>query len=137
MLGRTGLPVPPEHRQDVEQTLLQAIADASNHITTGFIGNKYAWSALTAIGRVDPSGYAATLAFESFLASLAAACWQPQHVSRLSVDFLVAFGCELTPRLDVNHRIRSTELAAADKAKLRAPPFAAFADQAALAAFQS
>ena len=94
-------------------------------------------SCVTVIGSTDPSAYAATLAFESFLAKLAARCWQPQHIGKLSVDFLVAFGCELTPRLDVNHRIRSTELTAADKAKLRAPPFSGFVDQTALAAFQS
>ena len=53
MLGRPGLPVPAEHRHDVEQTLLRQIAEADNHITTGFIGNKYAWPALSAMGRAD------------------------------------------------------------------------------------
>jgi threonine synthase len=33
--------IPVEHRQDVAQTLLRAIADANDHIITGFIGNKY------------------------------------------------------------------------------------------------
>jgi hypothetical protein len=53
MLGRNGAPVPEEHRSDVEQTLLREIKAADNHITTGFMGNKYAWPALTDIGRAE------------------------------------------------------------------------------------
>lgn len=45
-------PIPEEHRADVEQTLLNKLAEADNHITTGFIGNKYAWPALSAMGQV-------------------------------------------------------------------------------------
>ena len=45
--------IPAEHREDVEQTLLQKIAEAGGHINTGFIGNKYAWPALSAMGRVE------------------------------------------------------------------------------------
>ena len=47
--GESG-PIPAEHRSDVEQTLLQKIAAAGQHITTGFIGNKYAWPALSGMG---------------------------------------------------------------------------------------
>jgi hypothetical protein len=54
MLGRAEVAeavIPATHRADVEQTLLRSIAAADNHITTGFIGNKYAWPAVTAMGR--------------------------------------------------------------------------------------
>ena len=51
MLAR-GL-VPEEHQAAVEETLLREIAAAGSHITTGFIGNKYAWPALTRIGQAE------------------------------------------------------------------------------------
>ena len=53
MLGHDMTLVPEAHRKDVSQSLLRLIDEADTHITTGFIGNKYAWKALTAIGRVD------------------------------------------------------------------------------------
>ena len=43
--------IPTSHKADVAQTFLNEIAKAGNHITTGFIGNKYAWPAMTDIGQ--------------------------------------------------------------------------------------
>ena len=43
--------IPTQHKADVAQTFLNEIVRAGNHITTGFIGNKYAWPALTDIGQ--------------------------------------------------------------------------------------
>ena len=51
------------------------------------------------MGKTDPHSYALLVAFESFLARLAKQ-WDLKVISGLSVDFLVAFGAELTPRLD-------------------------------------
>ena len=56
---------------------------------------------------------------------------------RLSVEFLTCFGAELTPRLDVHHRIRSTRLSDAEVATLRAPPFSPYVDQNVIVRFQS
>ena len=78
---------------------------------------------------------AVTVAFESFLSKLVAS-WRPHDVSRLSVNFLIAVGAELTRRLDVHHRIRSTKLSAAELATLRSLPFKNFVDLATLNTFQ-
>ena len=48
-----------------------------------------------------------TAAFEMYLTRKASG-WSAADVSGLSLEFLVAFGRELTPRLDVHHRVRST-----------------------------
>ena len=61
---------------------------------------------------------------------------QPDIAARLSVEFTVAFGSELTARLDINHRIRSTRLEPEQLATLRALPYAPFVDQNALQMFQ-
>jgi hypothetical protein len=85
--------------------------------------------AISAIGGTSPASHALTLAFESFLARLAACAWTSAHVQPLSVEFLVAFSCELTPRLDVHDRIRSSELSAPQVRVLSSPPFCAYANQ--------
>ena len=43
---------------------------------------------------------------------------------------------ELTPRLDVNARIRTAKLSAEELATLRSPPWCNFVDQNSLAMFQ-
>ena len=48
--------------------------------------------------------------------------WGDEDAAELSVAFLVAFGNELTPRLDIKHRIRSRQLEKADAAWLRSLP---------------
>ena len=92
--------------------------------------------AIARIGGTEPHAYTATCAFEAFLAELAARCWQPRHAARLSVQFLVAFGNELTPRLDATQRIRSTALEPNELAALSSPPLAAYIDQQQLSTFQ-
>ena len=91
--------------------------------------------ALGKFGALEPHPMAVTVAFESFLSKLVAS-WRPHDVSRLSVNFLIAFGAELTRRLDVHHRIRSTKLSAAELATLRSLPFKNFVDLATLNTFQ-
>ena len=76
-----------------------------------------------------------TDAFEGFLENLAATHWGAAQVAPLPVDFLLAFGRELTPRLDLMARVRGAQMEAAEVAA-RAPPFAAFVDQQQLATFQ-
>ena len=85
----------------------------------------------------DPSAFGVTIteAFEAWLAVVARG-WTPQSVAQLPVEFLIAFGRELTPRLDVNDRIRSTRLDADTLATLRAPPFGRFVDSTLLDTFQ-
>lgn len=45
--------IPDVHYGDVAQTFLNNVKAANNHITTGFIGNKYAWPSLTNIGQAE------------------------------------------------------------------------------------
>lgn len=88
--------------------------------------------ALSLIGQTDPMALAATKAFEAYLTTQVAN-WGPAEAARLSSDFLVAFGNEMTPRLDVHHRIRSCKLSAQEVDALRASPAV---DQAVLRTFQ-
>lgn len=87
------------------------------------------------MGKTDPQSYALLAAFESFLA-LVAKRWDLSQSATLSVEFLVAFGAELTPRLDVNTRIRTSKLSPAELATLRSPTYLPYIDQNALEMFQ-
>jgi len=93
--------------------------------------------ALAALGGKTPLAHALTAAFEDFLKTLAREVWTPTHVRAVSVQFLVAFSAELTPRLDVHHRIRSTALTSAEQHTLSSAPFATFVDQSTLTTFQT
>jgi len=98
--------------------------------------DQIALASIAELGLATAASHAVTLSFETSLARLVARSWNDATRAGLSVDFLVAFACELAPRLDVHHRIRSAVLAEADVRKLSAPPFAPFVDQATLRAFQ-
>ena len=87
------------------------------------------------MGRTDAQSYALLVAFESWLAR-AAARWELAQTARLSVEFLVAFGAELGPRLEPMVRVRTSRLTAEELATLRSPPFSSFVDLNALAVFQ-
>ena len=93
--------------------------------------------AIASIGKPSPeAARRVTDAFEGFLSNLAATHWGAAQVAPLPVDFLLAFGRELTPRLDLMARVRGAKMEAAEVAALRSPPFAAFVDQQQLATFQ-
>jgi len=91
--------------------------------------------AVSHMGEPEPLPLAALKAFEAFLAQKATA-WSVQSTSALSVEFLVAFARELTPRLDINFRIYTQKLSDAELATLSTPPFSAFVDSSVLRAFQ-
>jgi len=80
-------------------------------------------SALDHLGEPSPLPLAATRAFEQYLEEKARA-WADAQVARLSVEFLVAFARELTPRLDVHHRMRSRALSQDELLSLSTLPFA-------------
>jgi len=92
---------------------------------------------LQQIGLTTAPALATTLAFEQYLAATAKAAWTTDTVQRLSCEFLVAFAVEMTPRLDISHRVRSCKLSAADMATLSTAPFASFVDQGMLRTFQT
>ena len=92
-------------------------------------------SALDRLGDPEPLPLAATRAFEHFLARCARA-WSDAEVSTLSIDFLVAFGRELTPRLDAHHRMRSRPLTEEEIRTVCSPPFAMGIDSHVLRRYQ-
>merc|ERR1711977_594653 len=87
------------------------------------------------MGEVSALPLAAMKAFEKYLARKVAT-WSDDEAKSLSVQFLVCFGLELTPRLDVHHRIRSTKLTDEEMAVLTSPPYSHFVDQALLERYQ-
>ncbi|KAL3935794.1 MAG: hypothetical protein SGBAC_008758 [Bacillariaceae sp.] len=74
----------------------------------------------------SPHSITLTKAFEAWLSELAASHWGDLEVSKLSVEFLIAFGNELTERLGINHRILSTALTQDEMDILSEPPFAPY-----------
>merc|ERR1719238_2318733 len=92
-------------------------------------------SALDHMGEVSALPLAAMKALEKYLARKVAT-WSEDEAKSLSVQFLVCFGLELTPRLDVHHRIRSTKLTDEEMAVLTSPPYSHFVDQALLERYQ-
>ena len=92
--------------------------------------------AISSIGKITPVALAITQAFEAYLAQLVQLYWAEPEASQLSIEFLVAFGNELTPRLDINNRIRSTRLAPQEIEILSRQPFANFVDNESLETFQ-
>jgi hypothetical protein len=88
------------------------------------------------IGIVTPLSLALTEAFEAYLSQLAKN-WGDRDVSCLSVETLLAFGRELTPRLDINNRIRSWKLSDEELLILSSESFAGCVDMRAMQQYQS
>ncbi|KAL3942459.1 MAG: hypothetical protein SGBAC_003343 [Bacillariaceae sp.] len=114
-----------------------------NRHTLSLIDNKYTpcndlevLEAIKGIGQTTPNGIALTMAFENYVTTVASK-WGDRDAATLSVEFLVAFGNEMTKRLDVNHRIRSSRLSGRDVAILKMEPFSAYVDIKSLQAYGS
>jgi len=105
----------------------------------GFIifDDKVLLDSLQHMGQTTPEALAATKAFEHYLAATAKASWTTETIQKLSVEFLVAFAVEMTPRLDINHRVRSCRLTSEEVTTLSSAPFASFVDQGMLRTFQA
>ena len=99
------------------------------------LGDDLVLNAVQHMGSANPLPLAATKAFEAFL-SKCARKWTAQQISRLSVEFLIAFGKELTPRLGVAFRICTSILSDAEMTTLASAPFAAYVDRDLLSSFQ-
>ena len=99
------------------------------------VGDAIVLDALKMLGDPSGTGVALVAAFETWL-TLTAQGWTTADTELLPVEFLVAFGRELTQRLDCSHRIRSTKLDEESLRTLRTPPFDAYVDQPMLTSFQ-
>eukprot|EP00980_Cylindrotheca_fusiformis_P014710 scaffold4004_cov105-Cylindrotheca_fusiformis.AAC.9 len=92
--------------------------------------------ALSLIGDTSPRGLAITKAFEAYL-SQTAWTWGDKEAAGFCVEFLIAFGNELSTRLDVNHRIRSKKLTEEEVAILSKQPFCNYVQPDAMRIFQN
>jgi hypothetical protein len=91
--------------------------------------------AMARMGQATPDANAISKAFEAWLEQTAIS-WGDLEVSGLSVDFLIAFGNELTDRLGVSHRILSSALSDDDIKVLLEPPFVNYVRPELLEQFQ-
>jgi hypothetical protein len=114
-----------------------AFVTNGHDVPAGFVavGDAIVLDALKMLGDPSGTGVALVAAFETWL-KLTAQGWTTADTELLPVEFLVAFGRELTQRLDCSHRIRSTKLNAESLRTLRTPPFDAYVDQPMLTSFQ-
>ena len=83
--------------------------------------------AIDHIGDFTPLSSAVLRAFEKYLETKAQQ-WSGADVENLSVQFLICFGKELTPRLDINHRCRTRLLTTEEAGVLSTAPYNQFVD---------
>jgi hypothetical protein len=100
------------------------------------LGNDEMMQAVTCIGETTPRALAITKAFEAYL-SQTAWTWGDKEAYGFSVEFLIAFGNELSTRLDINHRIRSTKLSDEEVDVLAQQPFCNYVQPEAMQVFQN
>lgn len=100
------------------------------------LGDDEIIKAIGSIGMINPVSLALTGAFEAYLSQLSKS-WGDGEVSSLSVEFLVAFGRELGPRLDVNNRLRTKKLTEEEMLILSSHPFASCVGLQAMRQYQS
>ena len=81
-------------------------------------------AAIETVGQPTAEGVAFTEALEALLVREYVGWWDDADAATLSAAFLAAFGNELTPRLDLEHALRSRALPHDDLAWLRALPVA-------------
>lgn len=74
------------------------------------------------VGQPTDVGIAFTEAFETLLVNELVGWWTDEDAATLSAAFTVAFGQELTPRLDMEHAIRSRALSPSEVEWLRQLP---------------
>jgi hypothetical protein len=82
----------------------------------------YTLQAIELVGQPTELGLAFTEAFELLLATEYVPWWSDDDARHLSISFTAAFGCELTPRLDLAHALRSRVLDKCDVEWLRGLP---------------
>jgi len=92
--------------------------------------------AIDCIGNIDPLSLALTKAFEHYLSWLVQEWGDMDAASSFSIEFLAAFGRELTERFDLNSRIRSGRLTEEDLKVLSTEAFAHCVDPEVMWAFQ-
>ena len=82
-------------------------------------------NAIDHIGEVTAMALAVLKAFEKYLETKVKK-WTGVDVANLSIEFLFCFGRELTPKFDLNHRLRTRQCTLSEQQILQSAPYAPF-----------
>jgi len=93
-------------------------------------------NAIDHMGELSAFPLAILKAFEKYL-EYKIKKWTCADVDKLSIQFLLCFGRELYPRLDINNRMRSRELTAEERLVINSEPYAQFRNAEVITKYQS
>ena len=82
-------------------------------------------NAIDHMGEITANALAVLKAFEKYLEAKVKK-WTGVDVANLSVEFLFCFGRELTPKFDINHRLRTRQCTPEEVVILQSPPYSQF-----------
>lgn len=82
-------------------------------------------NAIDHMGEITANALAVLKAFEKYIETKVKK-WTGVDVTNLSVEFLFCFGRELTPKFDINHRLRTRQCTAEEQQLLQSAPYAQF-----------
>jgi hypothetical protein len=82
-------------------------------------------NAIDHIGEVTAMALAVLKAFEKYLETKVKK-WTGVDVANLSIEFLFCFGHELTPKFDLNHRLRTRQCTLSEQQILQSAPYTQF-----------
>jgi hypothetical protein len=82
-------------------------------------------NAIDHMGELTANALAVLKAFEKYLETKVKK-WTGVDVTNLSVEFLFCFGRELTPKFDINHRLRTRQCSPEEQLLLQSAPYAQF-----------
>ena len=82
-------------------------------------------NAIDHMGELTTNALAVLKAFEKYLETKVKK-WTGVDVTNLSVEFLFCFGRELTPKFDINHRLRTRQCSPEEQLLLQSAPYAQF-----------
>jgi hypothetical protein len=77
------------------------------------------------MGEITANALALLKAFEKYIETKVKK-WTGVDVANLSVEFILCFGRELTPKFDINHRLRTRQCSPEEQQLLHSPPYAHF-----------
>lgn len=82
-------------------------------------------NAIDHMGEITANALALLKAFEKYIETKVKK-WTGVDVANLSVEFIFCFGRELTPKFDINHRLRTRQCSPEEQQLLHSPPYAHF-----------
>jgi len=82
-------------------------------------------NAIDHMGEITANALAVLKAFEKYIETKVKK-WTGVDVANLSVEFLFCFGRELTPKFDINHRLRTRQCSLQEQQLLQSAPYSQF-----------